>query len=530
MFYTLKQMLTVLAIGAVIFWFAKPIAIRYTTNDNYNLRRNVWFTLTIIGFLSSNFFICAFIVGPIILWAARKDTNPICLYLILMQALPSVPVNIPMPGINGLIELNYARLLSMCVLVPIIIQIGRSKSKKLHRSHPFGTMDYLLIGFGILQTVLYIVPDAPNHMIVQDSWTNLLRRGFLFYLDIFVLYYAVSRSCANQNSLKEAIAAFCTSTIVIASIGIVESMRHWLLYVDVGARWRYELFSTIYSMRGGILRAQAASGHPLAFGLLITIGFGLWMYLRRSVSNWWYRNVAQCILILALLLTFSRGPWFGALIVYLSFSALGPHALSKMFKALGGIILVGSALFTTPFGDRIVHVLPFMGGTVDLDSYLYRQQLLASSLEVIKEHPFFGDRFVYRDLESMRQGQGIIDFVNTYAEIALSYGLVGLGLFLGFILSGTLKAYARARAAARKASNDDLCILGVSLVACVVGTLVMIASNSFVGTSVTITYILMGLVAAYSSMCDMDRTSLVRDCDLADPPTRLHGQNNSQTH
>ena len=36
-------------------------------------------------------------------------------------------------------------------------------------------------------------------------------------------------------------------------------------------------------------------------------------------------------------------------------------------------------------------------------------------------------------MEDLRQGEGIIDLVNTYLGVALSYGVIGLFFFLSFI-------------------------------------------------------------------------------------------------
>ena len=80
-------------------------------------------------------------------------------------------------------------------------------------------------------------------------------------------------------------------------------------------------------------------------------------------------------------------------------------------------------------------------------------------------------------MEYLRQGLGIIDLVNTYAEVALFYGLCGLSLFVGFILVGLYKAFRLARINLH--SDPDLASLGISLVACILGTLVMISSDSF---------------------------------------------------
>lgn len=56
---------------------------------------------------------------------------------------------------------------------------------------------------------------------------------------------------------------------------------------------------------------------------------------------------------------------------------------------------------------------------------------------MIQRNPLFGS-FDFRntpEMQSMIQGEGIIDIVNTYINLALRVGLVGLTLFVGFFVS-----------------------------------------------------------------------------------------------
>jgi O-antigen ligase len=73
---------------------------------------------------------------------------------------------------------------------------------------------------------------------------------------------------------------------------------------------------------------------------------------------------------------------------------------------------------------------------VDQSNVTYRQELFEATLMMVGQRPWFGTIHVLDHLEHLRQGQGIIDLVNTYAIYAMSYGLVGLGLFVVFLGSG----------------------------------------------------------------------------------------------
>ena len=152
-----------------------------------------------LSFVSPNFWLYALVAVPMLIWAGRKDSNPIALYLLLLHVAPPVPVTIPLIGNNGLFDLDNYRLLAFCVLLPAIFRYRKDPQNV--KSDLFGAMDVLLLTFGILQVALYTPPDLPHHFVIPDSPTNALRRGVLFLLDAYLLYYAVSRMCRSRKKL-----------------------------------------------------------------------------------------------------------------------------------------------------------------------------------------------------------------------------------------------------------------------------------------------------------------------------------------
>ena len=105
----IKPMLVVLALGTVLFRYAKPIALKFSTERDFVRRRNVWLCLTVTAFLSPNFWLFALVATPLMAWAGRKDTNSVAFYLLLLHVIPPVSVNIPLLGNNGLFPLDNHR-------------------------------------------------------------------------------------------------------------------------------------------------------------------------------------------------------------------------------------------------------------------------------------------------------------------------------------------------------------------------------------------------------------------------------------
>jgi O-Antigen ligase len=492
----MKELIVILAIAGLTFWLAKPIALRFSADADFVRRRNVWFTLTIIAFLSPNFWIFAFFAVPFYIWIGRKDSNPIAAYLLLMHVVPPVSVDLPAIGVSQLFSLDNYRLLSFCVLIPVALRARRSLPRD--RTSPSRLTDLLLLAFVVLHSATFVPPDLPNHVILPDSLTNLLRRVFLDFVDILVLYYAVSRSCNDRNKIVDAQAAFCLSSGIMAVVATLEHFKGWLLYTQLAAHWdptdaNYQL---AWLLRGDSwLRAQASAGHALSLGFLLAVAFGFWLYLQSRSTTLRARLTIGIVFWLGMIATFSRGPWIGAVLIYLAYSALKPRAISRLFTAGFLMAIVLGLASLSPIGEKLMTSLHVTGGQPDAD-FIYRQRLLDRTLDLVQAHPLFGDPLAMQEMEDLRQGQGIIDIVDTYVGVLLFHGWVGLALFLGFVLSALMGVF---RAAKTAISVDaDWALLGFNISACMIGILFMIADCSLIFGAEKMFYLLIALAAAYA--------------------------------
>jgi O-antigen ligase len=492
----MKELIVILAIAGATFRLAKPIALQFSAPADFVRRRNVWFALSIIGLLSPNFWIFAFFAAPIYIWIGRKDSNPVAAYLILMHVVPPVAVDIPAIGSMQLFGLDNYRLLSFCVLIPVALHARRSRDQ--NRSNDSRMTDLLFLAYGAVQIALFVPPDLPNHVILHDSATNLLRRAFLFFVDAFVVYYAISRSCNDRHRIVDAQVAFCVASAIMALIATFEHFKGWLLYTELAHRWNPTDANYLMSwlFRGdNWLRAQASSGHSLSLGFMLAIAFGFSLNLSSHMSTLRTRLAIGLVFWLGMVAAFSRGPWIGAVLIALAYSALKPRAISRLFKAGFLIAIVLGVLSLSPIGEKLVTSLPFASGQPDAN-FIYRQRLLDRSLELIQEHPLFGDQLAIQKMEDLRQGQGIIDIVNTYVGVALFNGWVGLALFLGFILSAAAGVFRTAKASIF--TDPDSSLLGFNILACIFGTLFMIADCSLILGVQMMFYVLIALAAAYA--------------------------------
>jgi O-antigen ligase len=357
-------------------------------------------------------------------------------------------------------------------------------------------MDILLLSFGLLTAFLYLHPEISPNEVSAFTFTDALRRAFLFFITIYIPYFVVSRSVTSRRVIVEGMAALCLSCALMAAIALFETARHWLLYAELADHWGYGIPISSYDLRNADLRAMASAGHPLALGYLLAMAFGFWLYLQSHLKSSKYRFGVSLLLWLGLFATYSRGPWIIAACVFFIFYALRPRAFPGLLKAGTIAALLMVAISLSPLGDKILKALPFFSASQEDASVVYRHRLFDHALQIIQDSPLLGDQYALLKMQDLRQGEGIIDVINTFVGVLLGNGLVGLSLFLGFILIALFKSLTVSR---RIATTDpDFGMLGASLVSCILGTLIMMADGSFGGSLEQLFNVLAAFSAAYS--------------------------------
>jgi hypothetical protein len=404
-----------------------------------------------------------------------------------MQMIPAIPVNVPI-----LLTIDNYMLLAFFVLFPAWIRLQRDPTPR----RSIDAVDWCIIAFGALQAIIFVVPDLPGHVVISDSTTNMLRRAFIFVSGNGLIYFLASRLPRSRPFIAELFASFCLSSLILAGIAVFESARSWYLYADFGGRWANDLSYSFYLIRGTSLRAKASASTPLELGYLLAISIGFWLCIYSEMKSNLVRWSAFCLYCLGLLAAYSRGPWIGATAVVFSYIWIRASSIKSVLKIVSGSAVGLVAVSLTPIGTRIAAVIPALGGQVDAGTIDYRQRLLERCWEIFKGSPFFGDQWAYFKMNDLRQGQGIIDFVNTYAQVAVFYGVVGLAFFLAPILIGLIRSY---RAAQFLREDDSFLRFGSCIVACIIGSLLMLATTSFFGAYAILFYFLAGIASAYTN-------------------------------
>lgn len=485
----LKALAVIIVLAAIVFTIAKaPACALATSAGDFERRRNLWFAITLTAFLAHNFWIYIVVTGALLALAAQHEENKLAMYFSLLFAVPMIQDQIPGLGIvQHLFTIHYARLLALVVLLPAFLHLRRQPDVE-----PFGrpACDKLLAGYLILQFLL---------ILSASTFTNSLRIGFFYaFTDVFLPYYVASRALRNLQGFRDAIMAFAVGAMVLAAIGIFELLVHWLLYAALddalGRPWAYGRY---LEREVGLLRAQGTAGQPIPFGFAMAVAFGLFLFVKRSVSQSMYWRLGLALLVGGLVVSISRGPWVGAAVMFLIVVATSPDA-GRRVVTLGLLGMVAfPLLLATPAGEKMLQYLPFVG-TVENKNIDFRQRLIEIAVGVILENPLFGAfNYVYSPaFQELKHGSaGFVDIVNTYVGVGLASGLVGLSLFTGFFALVAIGIFRSMRNLADR--NSEQYLLGQALFATLAGILLIIFTTSSITIIPLIYWSVAGMGIAY---------------------------------
>ncbi len=479
----IKALFVVLVIAAVVFRLAAPSLIDTTTTKrDYWRRAWVWAAATAAAFLAHDYWVFALITGMLMLVAGRKDPNPMALYCVVMCAVP--PLGSAVSGfgvVNYLFDLNYLRLLSLVILLPAAATLVSASPARLPGSK---LSDALLAGYLVLIFILTALV-AP--------FTSALRQAFYLFIDVWLVYYVASRSIRDMVAFRELAGAFVLGATIMAVIAIAEAARGWLLYstleAGLGVTWGYGNYMAREA--GGALRAMASTGHPIVMGYLMVVSIPLYLYLAPSIPSKVIRFLTLTVLLGALVATLSRGPWVGGVAMAVVVAGIGEGAAKRFGKIGLGVVVAGGVALLSDWGRGLINLLPFIG-TVGAETVNYRQELFEVSMHILSYSPFFGSPGFYSSAaaQQLRQGEGIIDMVNSYLGIAMGTGVVGLSLFVGFFLAAAWVAWR-----ARRLTDAEPQALEFSraVLAAVAGMAVIIATTSSINVIPVIYFLFAGL-------------------------------------
>ncbi|TCM20821.1 O-antigen ligase-like membrane protein [Novosphingobium sp. PhB165] len=385
----------------------------------------------------------------------------------------------------------------------------------------FGILDALVLGSAVAiacRPVLHARRFASDKWVIavilllsvavsrQTSMTNVLRMLVNAVFDLGLPYFVLSRGINGVDQLRAAMRWFACGGVALASLMTFEAFRAWPMYNELYAR---DMVPTIILVkeRAGILRAAGPFMESTSAALVLALCLmALWI-LRSDFRSRLHHYLLVGLVFLGMSVPQSRGAWIGFFLGLLVLDVYRRDYKRLILKAAlfaGGIVLVFAAAHVS---SGIAASLG-MGAGPD-DTVAYRRMLLQRGIEEIMRRPFTGystPQLAYI-LADMRQGEGIIDFVNSYLWVTLVSGVAGLSIFVGAFLSPLIGLWKRRRDLAAP-DIDPLASQACAFAfTCLVMLMVMFAFTSFGSRPAFLTFAFFGFALA------------VRGSDLRSPRT-----------
>lgn len=406
--------------------------------------------------------------------AARRDAQIAPLYLFALLLLPGLDTVIVI-GTLKLFDCGVHDMLGIGALARLALAARRT---------PVAVRFDLPAAALITLLVFAIARDT--------SMTNALRVAITMLLDCAMPYYILSRAVSRPEDVKRCMVHLAAAAAILAVVLLYEVRTSWPVYNGLYNAYGLNLILLV-KQRGGYLR----SGGPFLESTSVAMVMA-WCILAAWLARFAFRTRLSHRVVLGLLLVGltapqSRGAWIGLLLGTIV-ADLYRGRIAAIAGRLAGVAALGAVMVA--LAPAVPYLANMLGKSAETASTVdYRARLLTRGMEEYWKSPLIGysQPEVLSRLADMRQGEGIIDFVNTYLFFALVSGATGVVCFIAafvFYIRGML----RFRGALGRA--DRSLAVPAFLVAGLVMPMEMLVFTSFGGRCEVMVFVLFGLAAA----------------------------------
>lgn len=475
-----------ITIGAGLFYLANPRAevIKWTL---------AWLLILTCAYVVNIYAVVVAVVIFLCMTQPEKTAESKTQYFLLL--LPVLPIgmsySISAPGITTLFVMTHPRMLVLILLMPLFLQLrkqekSKKSSKKATDDPLIGRLDFWVGLYIIIISLLNFRGTPITEGIHQVTYN---------FLEFWVVYYVVSRSIKDFRQITFLLAFTC---VPFAFLAIVEWMTNAKTYSELPASLGLvsnSLTLVSYS-RGSGLRVVGSSLEPISFGYFLAFLLAFVIALKSmGYKRGFFGVIAIIITFIGINFTGSRG---GLLVfimmigIFFIYSIRNPGWHKFCWWATLGL-LVAAITFISSVG--IENLDKSDGGT-----FKYRAELVENAMPAVKRHLWLGtfdDEYLSDPtLQKSKQGQGIIDIVNTYLFITLNYGLLGLFAFLAIWVTAIRLCF---NALALIEPDDDVHYhFGATLLSIAVPSTLFLITTSAINFTPMYLFILFGLISAYA--------------------------------
>lgn len=264
----------------------------------------------------------------------------------------------------------------------------------------------------------------------ETSVTHVLRVVINVGLDLGLPYYIVSRGIRSLDEFRTMLLWLGCGASTLSSILIYEAWKTWPIYNELHPHFSVPMLLLIKS-RGGLMRSGGPFLEPTSAALVLAICIlALWLSRDFFRARWAYW-LAMAAALMGLTAPQSRGAWIGLIIAMVA-AMLFRRQYARLARVGTIVGLAAACVLTAAQFSPVVSEMAGQSGNSS-DTAEYRKLLLERGLQEFWHSPIIGYSMpeATRRLADLRQGEGIVDFVNTYLWLLLISGVVGTAIFFG---------------------------------------------------------------------------------------------------
>ena len=449
-----------------------------------------WVGVTVALFLLPTGELFIFSMALLLLALRTSRVPPMILFGFLLCSAPSEGLalrNLPF-NVNYLLEISVALLLQLIVVLPSLMSAKARTGERIFNTSAINVL------MGLAFTILFFQQWA------GANFTSGLRNAVEVSLTWIIPFYAAVALLNTPERLAGFVRVFVASLVIVALIGFCSQMISWNFYEWPQGRL-FQSTDLGSGVRFGVIRSGGTLGNvPIAFGTIIAAAVACTLGLRGAFEKRWQFAAVLAALLLGLIGTVSRGPMLGLLLGLLALQLTRPDVVKSVFRfSVIALVVLVPFMTLTETGRQLYANLPFIGDSGG-DTVTYREELFEAGMRLFARQPFFGSPFYLEapELQPLRQGQGIIDMVNSYLFFALRYG----GIFTMLLIVAMIGTMIRVYKQARQLDPSDpeqaaLRSLGGGAFAALIAIGFSIMTTSFISILPTLLFTFLGLNVAY---------------------------------
>jgi hypothetical protein len=338
----------------------------------------------------------------------------------------------------------------------------------------------------------------------DTSLTNFLRVAVNVTLDLGLPYYIVSRGVRTIDEFRTAMLWLGCGGITLSAILIYETWASWPIYNQLYAYYDVSTL-LIVKARGGVLRSGGPFVEPTSAAMVLaTCVLALWLS-RDYLRSRWQSMLLFAFALIGLSAPQSRGAWLG-LLTALAMVLVFRGRYAQLVRSAIVIGAAGAMLFLA------AQVSPYLSETMGLsggssETSQYRRLLFDRGIEEFWHSPVWGYSMpqVTLRLSDLRQGEGIVDFVNSYIWILLISGAIGTLIFVGAFVNFLLRMLKFRRPIGGDHGNV---IAGSFVFAGLAMPMEMLFFTSFGGRPGFFVFVMFGFAAAFITIRERESSAL----------------------